>query len=70
MSFTQSQLDTLRAAYASGVRRVKYADGKEVEYNSMAEMAAAIAKIESALAAQGAGGGRATHTTAGYDRGM
>jgi hypothetical protein len=69
MSYTQGQLDTLRAAYASGVMAIRYADGKEVKYNSMSEMAVAIARIESALAAQTTGG-RATHTTAGYNRGM
>lgn len=69
MSYTSDQLATLKAAYASGVRRVKYADGKEVEYNTMRDMAAAIALIERDLAQQ-ASGARVTHTTATYDRGM
>lgn len=69
MSFTSEQLATLKAAYASGVQRVKYADGKEVQYNTMRDMAAAIALIERDLAQQ-ASGARVTHTTAIYDRGM
>lgn len=69
MSYTTGQLETLRAAYASGVKRVKYADGKEVEYNSMRDMAAAISLMERAIAEQGSGA-RVTHTTATFDRGM
>ena len=37
MAFTQTQLDALEEAIASGAMRVKYAD-KEVEYRSMSDM--------------------------------
>lgn len=48
MSYTQTQLDDLRAAYASGVRRV-IIDGKQVIYGSGAEMLQAISIIERSL---------------------
>lgn len=48
MSFTQTQLDALREAYASGVTEVSY-DGKTVKYRTLAELAQVIATVESAL---------------------
>lgn len=45
MAFTQSQLDALKAAYASGTTRVTY-EGKTIEYRSLAEMEKVMAKIE------------------------
>lgn len=50
MSFTQSQLDALKTAYAQGIRRVTY-DGKTIEYASLPEMNEAIIRISRALAA-------------------
>ncbi|WP_029356238.1 hypothetical protein [Bosea sp. 117] len=44
------QLDKLRAARASGLRRARFAD-REVEYRSDRELVAAIADLESRLAA-------------------
>ena len=41
----QTQLDVLRKARASGVRKTEYGE-KSVEYKSDEEMAAAIADIE------------------------
>lgn len=69
MSYTPEMLTKLKESYASGVRMVRYSDGKVVEYNSMSEMATAIANIERALAVQSSGA-RVSHTTATYDRGM
>lgn len=37
MAFTQTQLDSLEAAIARGVRRVTY-DGQTTEYSTTAEM--------------------------------
>lgn len=37
MAWTQADIDNLKAAIASGERRVKYQD-KEVEYRTLAEM--------------------------------
>ena len=48
MSFTQSQLDGLREAYASGVTEVSY-DGKTVKYRTLAELSQAIQTAEAAL---------------------
>lgn len=49
MAWTQAQLDALKTAYAQGVRSVTFADRTTV-YQSQAEMADAIAKIEAELA--------------------
>ena len=48
MSYTQGQLDGLRAAFASGTTRVSY-EGKTVEYRSLAELQQAIGVVEQAL---------------------
>lgn len=48
MSYTQAQLDALKSAYVSGVKTVKHGENS-VTYATMAEMAAAIAKIERSL---------------------
>lgn len=48
MSYTQTQLDALRAALASGITRVSY-DGRTVEYRSMADLERAIATVERGL---------------------
>lgn len=50
MAYTQTQLDALEAALASGALRVTY-DGKTVEYRSIAELKAAIATVTAAIAA-------------------
>jgi len=49
MAWTQADLDTLDAAIASGVRRVRYSDGSEVEYRSLAEMKGAQDLIAASL---------------------
>lgn len=38
MAYTQADIDALKAAMASGAKRVRYSDGSEVEYRDMAEM--------------------------------
>lgn len=38
MAYTQSDIDDLKAAIASGALRVRYADGREIQYRSLAEM--------------------------------
>jgi hypothetical protein len=50
MAWTQSELDALRRAYASGTLRVSY-DGKTVEYGSEADLKRRIETIEGAMAA-------------------
>ena len=61
--FTQAQLDDLKAAYARGVRVVQ-TDGHRVEYQSMQEMSAAIARMERALNPR-----RSRIVSPSYDRG-
>jgi stage III sporulation protein SpoIIIAA len=49
VNWTQEDIDALRAALASGVKRIRKADGSEVEYQSARDIEAAIAKIQQAL---------------------
>ena len=51
MAYTQTQLDALRAALASGELSVSH-DGRRVEYRSIAELERAISTVQSALAVQ------------------
>ncbi len=44
----QTQLDSLRAAYATGADSIGY-DGKTIKYRDAAEMRAAIASIENQI---------------------
>ncbi len=48
MSYTQSQLDALEAAYASGVLTVEY-DGKRITYNSRDDLKGRIDEIRRSL---------------------
>jgi len=50
MAFTQSDVDTLRQSIATGARRVRYADGRDVEYRSYAEMRRVLTDMEAELA--------------------
>jgi len=55
MSYTQQQLTELKAAYSSGVLKVRNGDDW-LEYNSLRDMRLAIEDIETELANQAAGG--------------
>ena len=50
MTWTQSELDALKSAYASGTLRVSY-DGKTVEYGSEVDLIRRIRTIEREIAA-------------------
>lgn len=50
MAFTQADRDTVATAIASGTLRVRYADGREVTYQSGADLRAALALIDAELA--------------------
>lgn len=52
MAFSAEELAALRAAYAAGVRTVTHGDNS-VTYNSMRDLADAIAKIERQQARRG-----------------
>jgi hypothetical protein len=67
MSWTQAELDALKAAYASGTTRVTY-EGKTVEYDSEAALLRRIQIIESAIASAG-GNPRPVAGFASFSRG-
>jgi hypothetical protein len=48
VSYTQEQADSLRAAIARGVRKVQM-NGEMVEYQSLAEMEALLARMQRSL---------------------
>lgn len=50
MAWTETELDALRRAYASGTLRVSY-DGKSLEYGSAADLLSRIRTIEGEMAA-------------------
>ncbi|MGB3068450.1 MAG: hypothetical protein WBC18_07880 [Ottowia sp.] len=51
MAFTQTDLDNVNAAIASGELRVRSSNGSEVSYRSIEELLKARAMIEADLAA-------------------
>ena len=67
MAWTESELDALRRAYASGTLRVSY-DGKSLEYGSAADLLSRIRTIEGEMAA-GAGRPLPVAGFAGFRRG-
>lgn len=50
MAWTQADLDSLRAAAASGIRKVSFADGRSTEYQNADMLLAAIKVVEADLA--------------------
>lgn len=38
MAFTQSDIDALKAAIATGATKVRYPDSREIEYRSLRDM--------------------------------
>ena len=50
MAFTQTDLDAIRAAKATGALEVRYSDGRQVRYRSLTEMDRIIQDIERSLA--------------------
>ena len=57
MAFTQTQLDTLEAAIASGATKVKYSD-KEVTYGSLSDMLKLRNIMRAELGLDNSAGGR------------
>jgi|YelNatPaOPRAMG01_1025707.scaffolds.fasta_scaffold103823_2 hypothetical protein len=51
MAYTQSQLEALEAALASGTLRVSF-EGRSLEYRSVDELKKAIGEVRAGLAAQ------------------
>lgn len=52
MAYTEADLVKVRAAIASGVRRVTFADGRSTEYQNLDQLLAAETVIASALKMQ------------------
>jgi hypothetical protein len=50
MAFNQTDLVAIQAAIASGVLRVRYADGSEVTYQSLDDLLKAEMRIQGAIA--------------------
>jgi hypothetical protein len=51
MAFTSTDSAALKQAIASGERRVRFSDGREVEYRSIGELMQALRTVEAELAA-------------------
>lgn len=60
MAYTQADLDAIKKAIGSGARRVRYADGSEIEFRTMAEMEAAKAAIIAEVSPPANGGSRSS----------
>ena len=63
MALSQSDVDAIKAAIVSGVRRVKFADGREVEYRTVDEMKQALALAEADVAAASGNSARSSVAT-------
>lgn len=66
MSFTQTELDALKEAYAAGALRVTH-EGKTVEYGSGSDLLRRIRTIENELAVS-SGTSRSTRTRLSFSR--
>ncbi len=66
MAYSQTQLEALEAALASGMLRLSF-EGRSVEYRSVEELRKAIAVVKAALAA--ADNGRADTLGLTFDSG-
>ena len=67
MSFTQTQIDTLRAAIATGALTVRNANGETVTYRSLAEMRETLATMEAVVT--GSGTSRVSYINPTYSNG-
>ena len=54
MAFSATDVSTLETAIATGAMRVKFADGREVTYQTGADLRAALALIDAELAGNSA----------------
>jgi hypothetical protein len=50
MAWTQTDIDALKAAIATGVRDVQYSDNSRVTYRSLDEMRSILAEMEGEVA--------------------
>ncbi len=51
MAVTQQDIDDLESAKYSGARKIKFSDGREVEYRDLSEINSALTSMRKQLAA-------------------
>lgn len=56
MAFTADDIDRLKQALASGTNRVRYADGREVQYRSLKEMRELLQMMQDDIASSSSNG--------------
>lgn len=66
MSFSQSEIDGLRATIAKGVLRFRYEDGREVQYQSLSEMRQLLREMEGDIASSTGVRKKRGHSIAGF----
>jgi hypothetical protein len=66
MAFQQSDIDALKAAMATGTMRARYADGREVQFRSLAEMRETLRMMQAEVDAAASGGGGSRSFVAGF----
>lgn len=62
MAYTTKDVATLKRAIASGAQKVRFADGREVTYRSLADMRSTLAEMQ----AEVTGTARPARFVAGY----
>lgn len=67
MAFNQTDLEAIQTAIGSGVLRVRYADGRELTYQSLDDLLKAEKRILDAIA--GSAGRRNRRSYPGYRNG-
>lgn len=66
MAFAQSDIDALEAAIATGALKVRYADGREVTYRSLAEMRETLGIVRSSVSGASGSGSNSRSFVAGF----
>lgn len=66
MAYTQTDIDNLQKVIASGVLRVRFEDGRERTYQSLADMRSALREIKAEVAGAANGNGIRRNTVAGF----
>lgn len=64
MAWTLTDIDTLKASIATGATKVRFADGREVTYRSLADMRSTLADMEREV--RGPSAARPNRIVAGY----
>jgi hypothetical protein len=70
MAFTQTDVDALKAALATGALKVRYADGREVTYRSLSDLQRAIAIAAAEVSGTGAETFSSNRSVGGFTRNL